>query len=264
MLVLITVILGSLPLPATATSRGAALETAQAEFGLNLFGNGPVLNDFPFPILLQSRDVVIIDKPAGLAVHPGPKTPHSLEDHLPALAIGGFVPVAAHRLDRDTSGCLAIARTRRGAKWLSAAFAYGQATKIYWAILTNLPAQAEGTVDAPLAKVSTVAAGWRMVVPGGGPAVPGKARPAVTHWRVLDPALRLVEFRPETGRTHQIRVHAAHIGCPIAGDPVYGDGVGPMRLHARSLALTLPDGQRLSVSCDPPVDWPAATAPGSR
>jgi tRNA pseudouridine32 synthase / 23S rRNA pseudouridine746 synthase len=210
--------------------------------------------DFPFPVLLATRDVVIINKPAGLAVQPGPKTPRSLEDHLPGLALGGFAPVAAHRLDRDTSGCLAIARSRRGAKWLSAAFAGGSTTKIYWAILSSLPAGPSGLVDAPLAKTSSAAAGWRMVVATGG-------KPARTHWRVLDTASRLVEFRPETGRTHQIRVHAAHIGCPIAGDPVYGNGTrdvgGPMRLHAKGLAITLPDGQRLAVSCDPPADWPA-------
>jgi tRNA pseudouridine32 synthase / 23S rRNA pseudouridine746 synthase len=225
------------------------------------------LNDlnFPFPILLATRDIVLIDKPAGLAVHPGPKTPDSLEDHLPGLAVGGFVPVAPHRLDRDTSGCLAIARTRRGAKWLSAAFAERKAEKIYWAILSALPATAEGLVDAPLIKVSTAEAGWRMVVRRDG-------KPARTHWRVLGRVLDadtwLVEFRPETGRTHQIRVHAAHIGCPIAGDPVYGDGpkdIGaPMRLHAQGLAITLPDGQRLEVSCDPPADWPAWNDPGNQ
>ncbi|WP_310476687.1 RNA pseudouridine synthase [Sandarakinorhabdus sp.] len=208
---------------------------------------------FPFPVLLATRDLVFINKPADLAVHPGPKTPRSLEDHLPALALGGFAPVAAHRLDRDTSGCLAVARSRRGAKWLSAAFATGSTEKIYWAILSALPAAPTGVVDAPLAKVSSAAAGWRMVMDKSG-------KPARTHWRVLGRVLdsdqHLVEFRPETGRTHQIRVHAAHIGCPIAGDPVYGDGAGPMRLHAKGLAITLPDGQRIAVSCDPPADWP--------
>jgi tRNA pseudouridine32 synthase / 23S rRNA pseudouridine746 synthase len=225
------------------------------------------LNDFPFPILLENRDVVIIDKPAGLAVHPGPKTLRSLEDHLPGLAIGGFMPVAAHRLDRDTSGCLAIARSRRGAKWLSAAFAGGGAEKVYWAILSALPAQDAGRIDAALAKVSTAASGWRMVSTGWRAGAPGW-RAAATAWRVLDHAARLVEFRPETGRTHQIRVHAAHIGCPIAGDPVYGDGGkdsgAPMRLHAHALAITLPNGQRLAASCAPPADWPAhcRTGPG--
>ncbi|MEI6486494.1 MAG: RNA pseudouridine synthase [Sphingomonadales bacterium] len=212
---------------------------------------------FPFPILLATRDIVVIDKPAGLAVHPGPKTPRSLEDHLPGLASGGFVPVAAHRLDRDTSGCLAVARSRRGAKWLGAAFAGGGAEKVYWAILSALPAADSGHVDAPLAKVSSAAAGWRMVVDPAG-------KPARTGWRVIDRAARLVEFRPETGRTHQIRVHAASLGCPIAGDPVYGDGAGDMRLHAHSLALTLPDGRRLAVSCAPPAGWPGVTGPENR
>lgn len=211
--------------------------------------------ELPFPILLATRDVVVINKPAGLAVHPGPRTPRSLEDHLPALALGGFAPVAAHRLDRDTSGCLAIARSRRGAKWLSAAFSGGGAEKLYWAILTALPATDSGLIDAPLAKVSTAAAGWRMIVDAGG-------RKARTGWQILDRTRKLVAFRPETGRTHQIRIHAAHIGCPIAGDPVYGDGVGPMRLHAQSLAITLPDGSRLAVSCDP--DWASAPGPESR
>lgn len=213
------------------------------------------MNDltFAFPILLATRDIVLINKPAGLAVHPGPKTPRSLEDHLPDLAVGGFAPVAAHRLDRDTSGCLAIARTRKGAKWLSAAFEGRQAEKIYWAILTRLPPENAGKIVAPVSKISTAAAGWRMRVDNGG-------RPAATGWQVLDRQIRLVEFRPETGRTHQIRVHAAHIGCPIAGDPIYGDGTGDpearMRLHAQSLAITLPDGQRLAASCDPPAGWP--------
>ncbi|MBU6166000.1 MAG: RluA family pseudouridine synthase [Alphaproteobacteria bacterium] len=213
------------------------------------------VNDLP--VIFANADVVVINKPPGLAVHPGPKTPHSLEALLPQLALGRFVPVAAHRLDRDTSGCLAVARSRRGVKALAAAFAGGGAEKIYWAILSGLPATPSGLVDAPLAKISSAAAGWRMVVDPAGKA-------SRTHWQVLDAATRLVEFRPETGRTHQIRVHAAEIGCPIAGDPVYGDGVGPMRLHARCLAITLPDGQQIRAVADPPPGWPGGTAPESR
>lgn len=208
-------------------------------------------------VIFASRDVVVINKPAGIAVHPGPKTPHSLEDDLPGLSIGGFRPVAAHRLDRDTSGCLAVARSRRGVKFLAAAFAGGGAAKIYWAILSALPAASEGLIDAPLAKISSAAAGWRMVVDPAG-------KPARTHWRILDPALKLVEFRPETGRTHQIRVHAAHLGCPIAGDPVYGDGSGPMRLHARQLAITLPDGSEITATADLPAGWPIGSGPENR
>ncbi|MCU0891685.1 MAG: RluA family pseudouridine synthase [Sandarakinorhabdus sp.] len=184
------------------------------------------------PILYRDRDIAILDKPAGLAVHPGPRTPESLEDALPELGGRHFMPVAAHRLDRDTSGCIAIALSRRGARALSAAFAGGGAAKTYWAILSALPGQPDGMR---------------------------------TGWRVLDTATRLVEFRPETGRTHQIRVHAAHIGCPIVGDPVYGpvqdDADGPMRLHARSLSLTLPDGRIIRAEAPLPAGWPANSQP---
>lgn len=201
----------------------------------------------PFPILWQDADVMVIAKPAGLAVHPGPRTPHSLEDHLPAYARGRRLPVIAHRLDRDTSGCLALGLTGRGVKRLAHAFSEGRVGKVYWALLDALPEADKGTVDAPLLKVSSAAAGWRMVVDAAG-------KRAVTHWRVLDAGARLVEFRPETGRTHQIRVHAVQLGCPIAGDPVYGRGDGPMRLHAR--ALTLPVGEgAVTVEAPVPADW---------
>ena len=213
------------------------------------------------PVLYRDRDIAILDKPAGLAVHPGPRTPGSLEDLLPQLGHRHFTPVAAHRLDRDTSGCIAIALSRRGSKALAAAFAGGGAEKIYWAILSALPAEAQGLVDAPLKKISSAAAGWRMVVAADG-------KPARTGWRVLDETTRLVEFRPETGRTHQIRVHAAHIGCPIAGDPVYGDGArndgSPMLLHARQLALALPDGRVIRAEAPLPPGWPLYPGPGSQ
>ena len=205
------------------------------------------------PILHLDRDIAILDKPAGLAVHPGPRTPDSLEALLPALGSRHFTPVAAHRLDRDTSGCIAIALSRRGAKWLGAAFAGGGAAKTYWAILSALPDAPEGVIDAPLTKISSAQAGWRMVTAPDG-------KPARTRWRVLDGATRLVEFRPETGRTHQIRVHAAHLGCAIAGDPVYGRADGPMRLHARSLAVGLPDGRIIQAVAPLPPGWPAPAA----
>lgn len=208
--------------------------------------------DPPFPLLWRDADRCVIAKPAGLAVHPGPRTPRSLEDDLPALAAALGLrrpPVIAHRLDRDTSGCLALGLNRRGTRLLAQAFADGTVDKVYLALLDGLPARPEGRIDAPLAKISSAADGWRMVVRADG-------RPAATRWRVVDAARRLVEFRPETGRTHQIRVHAAQLGCPIAGDPVYGRGIGPMRLHAS--ALTLPGAAGpVTVTAPLPDDWPA-------
>ncbi len=189
------------------------------------------------PILLQTTRFLVINKPAGLATHPGPKTPHSLEQLLPLYAPGRPAPQPAHRLDRDTSGCLLLAKTRPALRKLATAFAEGRVEKLYWAILENPPQAASGRIDAPLAKISSAAAGWRMVASRGG-------KPARTRWEILERrgALALVAFRPETGRTHQIRVHATLLapGTAIVGDPVYGTPhPAGMMLHARS--ITFPD-----------------------
>lgn len=207
--------------------------------------------DLPFAILHRDTHLLVIDKPAGLAVHPGPKTPDSLEDYLEDLAFGNQrLPVIAHRLDRDTSGCLVIARHPKAIRRVSQLFEAGQVGKVYWAVLSSLPETDSGTVDAPLHKISSAEAGWRMVIDKRG-------KRAVTHWQVIDRAARLVEFCPETGRTHQLRVHSASMGHPIIGDPVYGDGKGPMRLHARSITLPYDDAAPLTITAPLPADWPA-------
>ena len=209
------------------------------------------LAGLPFALLHRDTHLLIIDKPAGLAVHPGPKTPDSLEDFLPDLSFGNQrLPILAHRLDRDTSGCLVLARHPKAIKRVSALFEAGQVGKIYWAVLDTLPEADSGTIDAPLHKISSAEAGWRMVIDKRG-------KRAVTHWQVIDRAARLVEFRPETGRTHQLRVHAAALGHPIIGDPVYGDGRGPMRLHARSITLPYDEAVPLNVTAPLPRDWPS-------
>jgi RluA family pseudouridine synthase len=187
-----------------------------------------------------------------MAVHPGPATPHSLEAHLIHLR-QGFVrpPQPAHRLDRDTSGCLVLGRHPKALKRLSALFAAGKVAKTYWALVDGAPADEEGEIDAPLLKVSTAADGWRMVVDPAGKA-------AVTRWRVLDRGARsLIEFTPLTGRTHQIRVHAATLGTPVAGDPVYGTPAGPLLLHARHVVVPYRDGDPAIAATAPlPAHWP--------
>jgi tRNA pseudouridine32 synthase / 23S rRNA pseudouridine746 synthase len=185
-------------------------------------------------VLFIDGEAIVIDKPAGLAVHPGSRTPESLEDYLHHLRFGfARRPLPVHRLDRDTSGCLLLARNPKAHKAFQRAFEDKKVTKTYVAILDGVPEAEAGTVDMALGKVSTAEDGWRMVVDPAGKA-------AVTHWRVT--AVRdgraAIVFSPETGRTHQIRVHAAAgIGLPIAGDPVYGAGRGPMLLHALSLKV---------------------------
>ena len=134
-----------------------------------------------------------------------------------------------HRLDRDTSGCLLLSRNPKAHARFQQAFEAGQVEKRYLAVLDGV-VEGEGMIDLALAKVSTREAGWRMVADPAGKA-------ARTGWRAT-----LVEFRPETGRTHQIRVHAATgLGAAVVGDPVYGAGeAGGMLLHAAS--LTVPRG----------------------
>jgi tRNA pseudouridine32 synthase/23S rRNA pseudouridine746 synthase len=198
-------------------------------------------------VLFIDGEAIVIDKPAGLAVHPGSKTRESLEDYLKHFRFGfEREPLPVHRLDRDTSGCLLLARNPKAHKRFQRAFEDKKVDKTYLAVLDGVPEAEEGRIDMPLGKVSTREEGWRMVPDAGGKA-------AVTDWRVVavKDGRAIVLFSPETGRTHQIRVHAVEgIGLPISGDPVYGAGRGPMLLHALSLKVER-DGK-------PPVE---ATAP---
>lgn len=195
--------------------------------------------------------MLILDKPAGLAVHAGPRGGPSLEDALPALAFGKRrIPQPAHRLDADTAGCLVLGRTRPALAALGALFAAGRARKTYWAVVQGAPTAEAGVVEAPLEKISSKAAGWRMrVAPAG--------QPAVTEWRVLGraPGMAWLELRPRTGRTHQLRVHCAHLGHPILGDARYGAAAGPP-LHLLARAIELP--------LDPPVRAEAPVPPHMR
>lgn len=198
-------------------------------------------------VLHIDAHLIVLDKPAGLAVHPGPKTPHSLEAYLDGLRFGfQRRPQPAHRLDRDTSGCLVLGRHPKAVKRLSTMFEAGEVSKTYWAAVEGAPVADEGVIDAPLLKVSSKKEGWRIVVDP-------KGRAARTRWQVLDrqPGKSLIAFFPETGRTHQVRVHAQHLGHPLLGDPVYGRTPGPMQLHAR--ALTLPYRAEAPLAVTAPV-----------
>ena len=183
------------------------------------------------PILYEDGEALVIDKPGGLPMDRPRAGGASLEDHLGDLRLGfQRPPVPVHRLDADTSGCLLLARNPKALKRFAAAFEARQVTKRYLGILAGIPADKEGTIELALSKISSAAEGWRMI-----PARKGK--PALTEWRVVaeSEGCALVEFRPVTGRTHQLRVHSASgIGIPLLGDPVYGDGKGAWRtmLHA--------------------------------
>ena len=191
-------------------------------------------------ILLQTDNVLVIDKPAGMPVHAGPRGAPSLEDHLPELQQGKrHLPQPAHRLDTDTAGCLVLGRTKPALAELGELFAKGRARKTYWAIVAGEPKAQSGRIDGPLRKTSSAASGWRMEVHPAG-------QPALTRWRVRGraPGLTWLELRPETGRTHQLRVHCASQGWPILGDPFYGTPVPPgflggLHLLARAIALPL-------------------------
>lgn len=190
-----------------------------------------LLND---QVIFIDGEAIILDKPAGLPVDAPRDGSLSLENYLSSLTFGfQRWPLPVHRLDRDTSGCLLLARNPKAHKRFAAAFEAGTVSKRYVAVVEGVPAEDSGTIDLSLSKTSSAAKGWRMVADPAG-------KNAVTHWRKLAEknGRALIAFTPRTGRTHQIRVHALQgLGTSIVGDPVYGKAGEPMLLHSRFLSV---------------------------
>jgi len=226
--------------------------------------------DIPLTVIFEDEHLLVVDKPAGLVVHPAAGNfdgtlVNALLHHCGSSlsGIGGVArPGIVHRIDKDTSGLLVVAKTDVAHEGLAKQFAAHSIDRRYLAIVTGAPKQSEGVVDAPLARSSTNRKKIAIVENGRG-------KRAVTHWKRLN-ALRegaLVECRLETGRTHQVRVHMASIGHPLVGDPVYGRSgkthgkllkelhFHRQALHATELGFTHPvTKRRLSFSSPMPPD----------
>jgi len=220
-----------------------------------------VPEDIPLHILYEDDDLLCLDKPAGLVVHPAVghwqgTLVNAILHHCGRVSSGGHPlrPGIVHRLDKDTSGCILVAKNDAAHRELARQFAARTARKTYLAIVRGRPRASAGVSSGPIARHPVHR--QRMAVSSR----PG-ARAAETAWRVLtgDGRLSLVECRPKTGRTHQIRVHLQHLGHPIAGDRTYGGGADHPRqlLHAWKLSIQHPaTGQPLEFTAPVPPDFP--------
>jgi tRNA pseudouridine32 synthase/23S rRNA pseudouridine746 synthase len=209
-------------------------------------------------ILFIDAEALVLDKPAGLPVDAPRRGGDSIAARVDELKCGFKRPPAPmHRLDTDTSGCLLFARSPKARAAFQQSFETRSVEKYYIAVVGSEIAESEGVIDLPLAKRSSAEAGWRMVADEHG------AR-AITRWRrlLVRDGSSLVEFRPVTGRTHQIRVHAREaFGRGIVGDRVYGIAGGPMLLHASRLLVPREGKPAIDVTAPLPEyfgEWPDA------
>ena len=203
-------------------------------------------------VIYKDKDVIVLNKPAGLAVQGGTKTTRHIDGLLDGLKFGGERPRLVHRLDKETSGVLVLARNVKMAGYLAKAFETKEARKIYWAIVHGCPKKMQGEIEAPLLKKSGKNGGESMQVDENG-------QYAKSLYEVFDTTgdYSLVRLMPLTGRTHQLRVHCAYMGCPIVGDEKYGgnfvDGLEKkMFLHAKALQIPLFNQKKLEINAQIP------------
>ena len=207
-------------------------------------------------VVYADANAFVLAKPPGLATQGGTKTHHHLDRLLDGLADDGARPKLVHRLDKDTSGALLVARTARAAGHFAKAFSGRTARKVYWALVVGVPLADEGLIDLPLAKQPGTGGEKMHVDTEHGLA-------AKTRWRLIDRAgnrAAWLELQPLTGRTHQLRAHLAAIGHPIVGDAKYGGaeafltgGISrKLHLHARRIRIDAPDGGVIDVTAELP------------
>ena len=216
--------------------------------------NAPGLTEANIADRLLYRDglLLILDKPVGIPVHRGPKGGANLEALFSGLRFGlPRDPALAHRLDRDTSGCLVLGRHRKALEKLGLLFKQGKVEKTYWAVVEGAPEADEGEIDLPLGRRDATRGWWMKVDPAG--------LPSRTRWTVMARSgeRAALALAPLTGRTHQLRVHCAAMGWPILGDPIYGSGGAPLHLHARAIRVPI-------AKAKPPVEAQAPVPPHMR
>lgn len=214
--------------------------------------SGLVAEDIPLNIIFENDELIVVNKPAGMVVHPaaghaGGTLVNAVLGHEPDMeGIGGEErPGLVHRLDKDTSGLIVLAKNERAHRWLQDQFRDRKVEKTYLALVDGKPPTPTGRVEAPIGRDPSHRKKMAIIMQHG------KGREAVSEYRTLETFDKhtLLEFHPHTGRTHQIRLHCAFLGCPIVADPIYGHRHSSLPelkrhfLHAWRLKITLP-GQK--------------------